>query len=128
MRLCILALILAAAQAVGQTQTATLVGAVRDSTGAVVPGAKVTVINTETAFRSETVTSSDGNYYVPYLSPGPYQIVLEAAGFKRSVRDGVAIRSGETPRVDVDLEVGAVTEAVNVSASSPLLATDSSVV
>ena len=58
MRLCILALILAAAQAVGQTQTATLVGAVRDSTGAVVPGAKVTVINTETAFRSETITSA----------------------------------------------------------------------
>ena len=65
------------------TGTATLVGTVTDSSGLVIPGAKVTVVNTETAFRSETVTSSEGGYYVPYLSPGTYQITIEASGFKR---------------------------------------------
>src|SRR5581483_371216 len=64
---------------------------------------------------------------VPYLRPGTYQITLEAPGFKRYVRDGVILRSGETPRVDIDLEVGAVTESVNVTAASPLLATDNAV-
>src|SRR5262249_30017059 len=111
-----------------QTQTATLVGAVRDSTGAVVPNAKGTVVNTETSFLSETTTSADGSYYVPYLNPGSYRITLEAAGFKRAVHDGVIVRSGETPRVDVTLEVGSVTEAVEVSAQSPLLATESTTV
>jgi hypothetical protein len=113
--------------ATAQTQTATLVGAVRDATGAVVPAAKVTVVNTETSFRSETVTSNEGSYYVPYLSPGVYRITLEAAGFKRYVNDGVAIRTGETPRVDIQLELGNVTEQVEVTAASPLLATDTSV-
>ena len=97
--------ILAAAMpAIAQVQTATLVGAVRDNTGAVIPGAKVTVVNTETSFISETKTSAEGGYYVPYLSPGTYRITLEAAGFKRNVQDGVAVRSGETPRVDITLE------------------------
>src|SRR5438128_879249 len=68
---------------VAQTQTATLVGTVTDTTGSVVPGAKVTVVNSETLFRSETTTSSVGGYYVPYLNPGSYQITLEASGFKR---------------------------------------------
>src|SRR5437879_1602761 len=112
----------------GQTGAATLVGAVTDSTGAVVPGAKVSVVNSGTAFLSETTTSADGSYYVPYLSPGAYRITLEASGFKRYVHDGVIVRAGETPRVDVTLEIGSVTEAVEVSAQSPLLATESTVV
>ena len=119
---------LAVTTAFAQTQTATLVGSVRDSTGAVIPGAKVAVVNTETSFRSETVTSAEGSYYVPYLNPGAYRITLEATGFKRYVQDGVMMRTGETPRVDIVLEVGAVTEAVEVRATSPLLATESTIV
>jgi hypothetical protein len=61
----------------GQSERGTISGLVKDPSGAVVPNAKVTVTNTETAFRSETVTSSDGNYYVPYLSPGSYRIEIE---------------------------------------------------
>src|SRR6516162_3216962 len=64
--------------AVAQIQTATLIGTVRDTSGAVIPGASVTVVNTGTQFRSATLTSSEGNYYVPYLSPGSYQISVEA--------------------------------------------------
>src|SRR5207302_686818 len=93
-----------------------------------VPGARVTVVNTETSFLSETKTSAEGGYYVPYLSPGAYRITLEAPGFKRNVHDGVIVRSGETPRVDIVLEVGSVADSVEVKATSPLLATDSTVV
>src|SRR5262245_17091901 len=84
--------------ATAQTQTATLVGTVTDTSGAVIPAAKLTVVNTETSFLSETKTSAEGGYYVPYLNPGTYRITLEASGFKRKVHDGVIVRSGETPR------------------------------
>jgi len=76
-------LFLNATGAVAQTTgAATLVGTVTDATGAVAPAARVTVVNIETAFRSETQTGPEGNYYVPYLSPGTYQVTVEAAGFK----------------------------------------------
>src|SRR5689334_5645452 len=101
------------------TGAATLVGTVVDTTGAVAPAARVSVVNVETSFRSETQTGPEGNYYVPYLSPGTYQVTVEAAGFKRYVRDGIKMRSGETPRVDVVLELGSTTESITVSASSP---------
>ena len=119
--------VLAQAAAIAQTD-ATLVGTVRDTSGSIMPGAKVTVINKDTAFRSETVTSAEGSYYVPYLSPGAYQLIVEAPGFKRYVHDDVMIRTGETPRVDVEMEVGAMTEAVEVTATNPLLETDTTVV
>jgi len=62
-------LLLCTASLAQVTGTATLVGTVTDATGAAVPEAMVTVVNTETAFRSETVTEADGSYTVPYLSP-----------------------------------------------------------
>src|SRR5262249_6243108 len=106
--------------------TATLVGSVTDSTGAVLLGAKVSVVNIGTSFVAESVTNAEGSYYTPYLAPGTYRLTVEAAGFKKYVREGIVVRTGETPRVDVQLEVGAVTEAVNVSAAAPLLETETS--
>src|SRR4029450_7851154 len=76
---------------------------------------------------SSDVCSSDLTYYVPYLSPGTYQVTVEAAGFKRYLRDSFTIRSGETPRVDIVLELGSTTESITVTAASPLLATDTAV-
>lgn len=107
-----------------QAGTATLVGTITDSTGARVPAAKVAVVNVETSFRSATQTSDVGDYYVPYLNPGSYRITVEAAGFKGLIRDGVVLRTGETPRVDIVLEVGATSEQVTVTAAAPLLATE----
>src|SRR5688572_27773880 len=104
--------------------TATLVGNVSDASGAVVVGAKVTVVNTANAFVSENLTTTEGSYYVPYLQPGTYRLTVEASGFKRYVRDGIVVRIGEIPRLDVALEVGAVTESVNVSGAAPLLETE----
>jgi hypothetical protein len=61
---------------------------------------------------------------VPFLAAGSYELSVEAAGFKKYVRSGMALHAGETPRVDVQLEVGAVTETLNVTAASPLLDTE----
>src|SRR5689334_8678022 len=85
--------------------TATLLGNVTDSTGAVVAGAKVAVINPETTATLATLTTAEGTYQVPYLAPGTYTVTVEAAGFKRYVREGLVVRTGEVPRIDVQLEV-----------------------
>ncbi|MGH9665728.1 MAG: carboxypeptidase-like regulatory domain-containing protein, partial [Bryobacteraceae bacterium] len=106
--------------------TGTLVGAVTDPTGAVVADAAVTVVNTATSFTSKSQTSAQGAYYIPYLAPGSYRLTVEAVGFKRYVRAGILVSSGEIPRIDVQLEVGAVAESVNVSGASPLLETETS--
>ena len=106
--------------------TGNLVGTVTDGTGAVVAAAKVTVVNTETAFVSETVTNGEGAYYVPYLAPGAYRVTIEAAGFKRLVRDGILIRTGESPRIDVKLELGTLADSVTISGGTPLLDTETS--
>ena len=103
---------------------ATLVGTIRDSTGAVVAGAKVSVVNTATAFFTENITSAEGAYYVPYLAPGEYRVKVNAAGFKEFVREGITLRSSEVPRVDITLALGSVNESVTVSASASLLNTE----
>ena len=117
-------LFLACAAFAQTTGTATLVGTLTDNTGAVVPGATVTIVNTETQFVSNSQTTSEGGYYVPNLIPGTYRLTIEAQGFKRYVREGIILRTSETPRLDVQLEVGAVTESINVSGSAPLLETE----
>ena len=106
------------------TGTATVVGTVTDSSGAIVPGATVSVVNTETQFIYTGATTADGNYYVPNLIPGTYRLTVEAQGFKRYVQEGIILRTSEQPRINVTLEVGAVTESVSVTASAPLLETE----
>jgi hypothetical protein len=107
--LCALAVLTAGLLQAQTAGTATLVGNVTDASGAIVAGAKVTVVNTANAFVSESLTTPEGSYYVPYLQPGTYRLTVEASGFKRYVREGIVLRIAETPRVDVALEVGAVT-------------------
>src|SRR5438309_6887059 len=119
---------LLAAPAFAQTTgAATIVGNVTDISGAVVPGAQVTVVNTETNFHFEGVTNQDGYYYVPYLRPGIYNVTIEAAGFKRYVRDRIELRTNDQPRIDVKLEVGSLAESVEVQGSTPLLETENTV-
>src|SRR6187431_3015272 len=105
----LLAVLCFAGLAMAQTTgTATLVGTVTDNTGAVVPGASVNIVNTETQFVYQGTTNAEGAYYVPSLNPGTYRITIENQGFKRYVREGVQLRTSEQPRIDVQLEVGAV--------------------
>src|SRR2546423_545948 len=122
------ALVLLSSAAYGQTTgAATIVGTVTDTTGAVIPGARVTVINTETGFKFDGVTNSDGYYYVPYLRPGIYNETIEAQGFKKYVRDGIELRTNDQPRIDVKLDVGNVAETVEVRGAAPLLETETTI-
>lgn len=112
------------AMAQSTTGTATLSGAVTDSTGFVVPAAKVSVTNLDTGVISTSVTTNEGTWYIPNLNPGTYQVKIEAAGFKAYVRSGLTLRTAEQPRIDVSLEVGNVTETVTVTSATPLLETE----
>ncbi len=119
-------LVMVTGLASGQVGSSTLTGRVTDSTGAVVPKVTVSIIQTETNFTFSGFTNEGGIYRVPSLSPGTYRISFEAAGFKKFVRDGVDLRAGDVLAVDAVLEVGAVTESVQVTGAAPLLETETS--
>ena len=98
-------LFLISSELLAQVDRGNITGKVSDPTGSIIPGAKVTVVNTGNSFASATVTNAEGYYSVPYLSPGTYQLTIEAPGFKRYLRDGIILRTNESPRIDVALEV-----------------------
>ena len=109
----------------GQVFTTSLTGVVADSTGAVVPGAAVELTNVDTQEVRRTETGESGRYTFSQLLPGTYELNVGAEGFKRFLQAGVALRSSIPGEVNVTLEVGAVTETVEVSAMAPLLETQS---
>ena len=107
-----------------QGDRGTITGTVTDPTGATVPAAKVVLRNTETGAVAETVTTETGNYTVPALPMGAYEVSVEAAGFKKTTRTGVRVQVAQTFRVDIGLQLGATTESVTVTAETPLLRTE----
>ena len=113
-----------AASLFGQGNTGSILGTVSDATGAVVPGAKITVTNVRTGVGVESVTDSVGNYQFNFLAPGAYKVEAEAAGFKKFARDNVNLEMARQLRIDIPLETGQVTETVNVEAQTPLLETE----
>ena len=108
----------------GQTTTGSIVGTVSDPSGAVISGANITVNNMDTGIAVKAASDSTGNYVVTPLSVGRYSVTAEAAGFKKSVRTDITVNVQDRVRVDVALEVGAVTDTVEVQASAPLLQTE----
>src|SRR5262245_64599328 len=104
-----------ATSALAQVEQATITGTVTDKSGAVVPDAKVIVTNIRTQAIRETKTTGDGHYTVPYLPIGQYEVAVEMAGFKRAQVKDVTLRVGFIATVDVSLEPGALTEAVEVT-------------
>ena len=120
-----LALSLTAA-AFGQLGVGTITGRLTDSTGAVIPGASVTIVNISTNFTQTTNTNESGIFRIPGLQPGPYRVTIEAEGFKTYLQDELDLRTGSTLPVDAVLELGAVTEQIEVTAATPLLETESS--
>ena len=107
-----------------QAVTATLLGSVTDASGATVPNASVAAIEVSTGIKRSVPTNQEGLYALPYLTPGVYRVEIEAAGFKRLVRENVELRATMSVRVDARLEPGAVTETIEVRADTPLLQTD----
>ena len=111
---------------VGQAQVlyGTIVGNVKDPTGAVVPDATVTVIQTETGLTREVKTDSRGGYTASTLSAGTYTVRVAAKGFKTFEKTDVPVVINTVNRVDATLEVGAVSQTVQVNASAAVLQTD----
>jgi len=119
---------LLAASSWTQSFTGTILGTVRDTTGASVPGAQITVINAGTNSRSVVRTDGTGEYGAQLLPPGDYKIEATAAGFKKFVQQGITLQIQQQARVDIILTVGEVTESILVSADAALLETTSSTV
>ncbi|MBI3694199.1 MAG: TonB-dependent receptor [Acidobacteria bacterium] len=107
--------------AFGQAITGTVVGTIRDSSGAVIPNAKVVVANQNTGISSEWTTDTQGSYVAPYLPPGVYKITAEFSGFRTGVATDNIVQVNQTTRVDFTLTPGAITEQVEVTALAPLV-------
>ena len=101
-----------------------IVGNVRDSQGAVVPGATVTIVNKQTNLTRDTTTDAEGSYSLVNVLPGPYDVKISLTGFREAVRSNVPVTIGQISRVDLTLEVGALTETVTVQSAAELLQTD----
>jgi carboxypeptidase family protein/TonB-dependent receptor-like protein len=114
---------LLAACALAQTDRAIVTGTVTDSSGAAIPGAKVTARNVATNVGASTETTSSGDFAIPALPVGTYEVRIEKQGFKAAVRSEVILNSGASVSVNATLEVGAVSESVQVAATLELLQT-----
>jgi hypothetical protein len=96
-------------------------GYVADQSGAAVPGASVSITNAKTGVQTEGVTDSAGLYNITHLDPGEYSVTVEAAGFKRFVQEHVILQVDSTVRIDLKLELGAITPKVTVTGAPPIL-------
>src|SRR3954451_14798604 len=121
----VLSLFVAAAIAFGQDR-GTISGTVSDNSGAIVPGAKITVLNPETGFTQNMISNADGTYSFLYLASGKYNINAEKPGFKKAEIADVLVQVSTTSRADIHLLVGALTEVVEVQGQSALLQTERS--
>jgi len=116
-------LVLSSYPLLAQEARSLILGRVLDNSGAVVAGAAVVAANTETGVRISAQTNSSGDYLLPYLVPGPYTVTVQSAGFKKTERSGIQTRVNDQITLDFALEIGAVTESVQVRADTPLLDT-----
>ena len=108
-----------------QVDTGTVVGTIKDSTGAVVPGATAAATEMDTGTKTTVKSDSDGNFVITPLKIGRYSVAVEASGFQREVRQNIVLDVQQTIRLDFTLKVGSVTETTEVSGAPPLLETES---
>lgn len=128
-RTCLLtlgAVLCATAWTGAQSTTARLVGTIRETTGAVVPGVTVTATNLDTGLTRVAVTNEQGDYVVPTLPVGRYEVAAELSGFKRVVQSPVPLDVDQTARVDLLLELGELTETVEVTGGAPIVNSETS--
>jgi Carboxypeptidase regulatory-like domain len=122
----VLAAMLVTTSALAQAPSGTILGSIKDSQGAVVPGATVTATNIGTQFSRNTVTDGAGEYALRLLPLGNYMVEVSLPGFKNYTQTGIVLEVGRNARVDATIELGAVSETVSVVGDSPLVDTTSS--
>jgi hypothetical protein len=107
----------------GQGFSAAISGVVRDSTGAVLPGVSVTAKHTESGQTRSVNTNENGNYRMPALPVGAYEVTAELSGFKQQVRSGITLVVGQEAVVNLTLAVGDIKDQVTVTEEAPLVNT-----
>ena len=118
--------VLASVPSLAQFETASVLGYVRDSSGAVLPGASVSLINEETKTQVTVHANAQGGYEFTDVKVGHYQVTAQVSGFDVSTTEDFAVQVNARQRVDVTLKVGSASETVNVTGAAALLETDSS--
>ncbi len=116
------------ATAVAQGVRATLVGRVTDESDAVIPRAKIKIVNVSTNETRIADASEAGDFVLPQLPPGEYVLTVAQPGFNTAVRRGIVLETGQEARVDVALQAGTLTQEVNVSAAAPLVSSENATV
>jgi hypothetical protein len=116
-------LLLPAYLALPQTTTASILGIVRDASGAAVPGASVAAVNIATNISRAVSSAGDGSYSILFLPIGSYRIEINATGFKKFERSGITLEVGTNAQIEARLEVGGVSETVQVTADAPMVET-----
>src|SRR5687768_17038075 len=111
-----------------QTTTASIGGVVRDATGATVAGSRVTALNVQTSFSRATTTDASGGYLITSLPIGDYAVTVKKPGFQRYTQAGITLVVGQNARVDLQLQIGNITEDVNVTIDVPDVDTRSATV
>ncbi|MGH9620986.1 MAG: carboxypeptidase-like regulatory domain-containing protein, partial [Bryobacteraceae bacterium] len=106
-----------------QQPTAQVTGIITDASGAVVPGATITVTNVNTGVAATTKSNNSGNYLFPVVQPGMYNIGVQKSGFDQITRTGIELVVSQIARFDFTLRVGAAKQTIEVSAATPPLET-----
>src|SRR3989442_2611165 len=109
--------------AFAQTATGTIVGVVKDTSGALIPGVSIAVKHTDSGLSRTAISSESGGYNVPLLPVGAYELTTTMPGFKQQVRSGINLVIGKQAVIDLTLEVGAAAEQITVSEEAPLVNT-----
>jgi hypothetical protein len=113
--------------ALAQRDMGTILGTVTDATGAIVPGAQITITEDATGITNVVQTDASGNYIRPLLKPGSYTVSVESSGFKKGVQTGIVLASASRVQANFNLELGQVTETIEVTAQPPALQTETTV-
>ncbi len=122
----ILTLVATVSPFMAQTNRGTITGTVTDASGGLVVGATITAINTGTNVRTTATSGTGGSFTVPLLQVGQYQVTVEHPGFKKFVQGNIIVNIAQITRVDAKLEIGQVSESVEVSAVAVQVQADSS--
>src|SRR6266571_3796956 len=105
--------------------TAQISGTVKDASGALIPGVEVAAMQTATGIRRTAITNERGDYILPNLPVGPYRIEASLTGFRTFVQTGITLEVNATRSVNVVLQVGQITENVEVQANAAMVETRS---
>jgi len=109
----------------GQEVRATVSGVVTDPSGSPIAGATITITNVATNAKMVTTSSESGNYATPYLAPAKYELTVERSGFKKFIDQNIILAAMDKARIDVQLQLGALSDSVTVSSTGQVLETES---